>query len=144
MNKIEKQILEEYSINYSIAAMSYEIMGIMIDARYVEERLREFNISSMYIYGGTYMGVQLYKIGKKVSNVCGIVDKYGKIVGNEKISLMMLDELSRVYKGEKIVVTSIRFFKEICSELEMFVDRENIIGIGELLLGRTWEKNNLV
>ena len=135
MDKIEKQILQEYSINYSDAALSYEIMGLMLDEEYVEERLRKYDISNMYIYGGTYMGIQLYRIGVKSLNVLGIVDKYGKVLGNEKIQIIMLDELSSVYKGEKVVVTPIRFFEEISKDLEMFVDKKNIIGIGELLLG---------
>ncbi len=135
MDKIEKQILEEYSTNYSVALLSYEIMGLMLDEKYVEERLRKFDISNMYIYGGTYMGIQLYRIGVKSLNVLGIVDKYGKVLGNDNIQIIMLDELSKIYKDEKIVVTPIRFFEEISKELEIFVAKKNIIGIGELLLG---------
>ena len=135
LNKIEKQILEEYSIGYSVEAMSYEIMGKMLDEEFIEERLRKFEITNLYVYGGTYMGIQLYRIGRKYVNVLGIVDKYGKTLGNEKISVMMLDELKEKYKDEKIVVTPIRLFKEIYGELEGFVDKKNIIGIGELVLG---------
>ena len=99
------------------------------------KRLRKFDISNMYIYGGTYMGIQLYRIGVKSLNVLGIVDKYGKVLGNDNIQIIMLDELSKIYKDEKIVVTPIRFFEEISKELEIFVAKKNIIGIGELLLG---------
>lgn len=135
MDKIEKRILEEYSKSYSVATLSYEIMGLMLDENYVNERLRKFDISNMYIYGGTYMGIQLYRIGMKSLSVLGIIDKYGKVLGNDNIQIIMLDELNNVYKGEKIVVTPIRFFEEISKELEMFVDKKNIIGIGDLLLG---------
>lgn len=135
MDRLEKQILEEYSMAYSVEALSYEIMGKMLDDEYVEERLRKFDITNMYIYGGTYMGIQLYRIGKRYANVLGIVDKYGKILGKDKIPVIMLDEFREVYQGEKIVVTPIRFFEEIFGELEMFVDKKNIIGMGELLLG---------
>ena len=31
MNEIEKQILEDYARKYSIARMSYKIMGMMLD-----------------------------------------------------------------------------------------------------------------
>lgn len=135
LNKIEKQILEEYSIGYSVEAMSYEIMGKMLDEEFIEERLRKFEITNLYVYGGTYMGIQLYRIGIKYLNVLGIVDKYGKTLGNDKTAVMMLKELKEKYKDEKIVVTPIRFFREICGELEVFVDKKNIIGIGELVLG---------
>lgn len=135
MNKLEEKILEEYSIGYSAEVISYEVMGRMLDNRYTKERLQLFDIRSMYIYGGTYMAVQLYRIGKQYVDVRGIVDKYGKIIGNHRIPVMMLDELKEKYAGEKIVVTPIRFFQEIKSEIEQFVNKEDIIGIGELFLG---------
>lgn len=135
MKKIEKEILEAYSRDYKIEAISYEIMGRMLDTNYVGKRLKLFNISSMYIYGGTYMGIQLYRIGKEYVSIKGIVDKYGKIIDNSNISLFNLNEFKKRYKGEKVIITPIRFYDEIRTEIELCVKEENIISIGDLLLG---------
>ena len=88
MNDTEKQIIEEYSREYNIAAISYQILGKMLNEKYVEQRLNMFKISNMYIYGGTYLAVQLYRVGKKFTAVQGIVDKYNKPVIKEPVSVL--------------------------------------------------------
>ena len=142
MNKIEKDILECYERDYKVEALSYQIMGMMLNEKYVEKRLGLFNINDMYIYGGTYMAIQLYQTGKKYADIKGIVDKSGRVVLNENVPVMLLDELRNKYKGEKIVVTPLRYFQEIEEELKQFVDVANIIDIGELLLGLAYDRAN--
>ena len=135
MNEIEKQILEDYTRKYSVASVSYKMMGIMLDERYVQERLKLFGIEQMYIYGGTYMAVQLYRVGRNIVDIRGIVDKARRIATNDNVSVITLNEFKEVYNNEKVVVTSIRFFQEIKKDIGMFVNAEDIISIGELLLG---------
>ena len=135
MNEIEKQILEDYARKYSIASMSYKIMGMMLDEKYVKERLRAFNINHMYIYGGTYMAVQLYRSGRKFTDIKGIVDKSCRIAINDDVSVIALDAFKEIYNNEKVVVASLRFFQEIKKDIESFVNADNIMNIGELLMG---------
>lgn len=135
MKKVEEQILEEYAREYNIASTSYEIMGLMLNSQYVEERLKLFNLENIYLYGGTYMAVQLYRIGKAYVDIKGIVDKSRRIVLNEKVSVLTLSELKEKYNNEKIIITPMRFFNEIKEELQLFVNIENILGIGELMMG---------
>lgn len=132
---IERQIVEAYVKEYSIAAASYEMMGLMLNNMYVEERIKLFNIENLYIYGGTYMAIQLYKAGRNYANIKGIVDRSGKAVLNETISVLPLDVFQKQYENEKVIVTSIRFFQEIKQDLQLFVNAENILGIGEFLMG---------
>lgn len=135
MDAMEKEILDDYARDYSIEAISYQILGMMLDEKYVEERLKLFNVNDMYIYGGTYMAVQLYRVGKKYADVKGIVDKSGKIILNDKIPVILLDEFREMYRGEKVIITPLRYFKNIKKDLEGIVDVTNIIDIGELLFG---------
>lgn len=135
MNETEKLILGEYIRDYSVSDISYKVMGKMIDEDYVDKRLKMFDINEMYIYGGSYMAVQLYRIGGKFTVVRDIVDKSGQIVLNNLVPVITLDEFRKKYNGEKVIIASIRFFQEIREELELFVNSNNIIGIGELLLG---------
>lgn len=135
MNRIEKQILNEYARDCSVEATSYEAMGKMLDEKYVMERLKAFDIEEMYIYGGTYMAIQLHRVGKKYTNIKGIVDRSGKLIMNEDVFILTLDEVKRIYDGEKIVVTPLKYFHQIRNDLITFVDEKNIMSIGELLMG---------
>lgn len=135
MNEIEKQIMEEYARNYNIEAMSYELLGKMLDEKYVEQRLGMFGIDNMYIYGGTYLAVQLYRVGKKFATVKGVVDKSGRMAINEQVSVLSLDEFRRAYNGEKVIVTPLRYFQKIRKELEIFVDKKEIVDVGEFMMG---------
>lgn len=132
---IERHIVEAYIRDYSIASASYEMMGLMLNNQYVEERIKLFNIENLYIYGGTYMAVQLYRAGKDYVNIKGIVDKSGGTVVQDLISVLPLDIFQKQYQNEKVIVTSIRFFQEIKQDLQQFIDAENILGIGEFLMG---------
>lgn len=135
MNKIEREIFENYARDYKIESISYQIMGMMLDEKYVVERLKMFGLNNIYIYGGTYMAIQLYRIGKKHIKIKGIVDKSGRMVLNEKVTVMLLDELKKKYENEFIIVTPLRYYSEIKRELEQFVDTAKIMDIGELLFG---------
>lgn len=135
MNKIEQQILEEYVDKYSIAMKSYELMGKMLDEKFVKERLDMFYIRDAYIYGGTYMAAQLYRIAKNYINILGIVDKSGKMLISEDINIITLEDLQKRYNGEQVIVTPIRFYSQIEKDLLEFADSKNIIFIGELFEG---------
>lgn len=81
------------------------------------------------------MAIQLYRIGKKHIKIKGIVDKSGRMVLNEKVTVMLLDELKKKYENEFIIVTPLRYYSEIKRELEQFVDTTKIMDIGELFFG---------
>ena len=132
MNKIEKEILNLYATDCSIGEISYSMMGKMLDERYVKERLQLFDIKEMYLYAGSYLAVQLYRAASKYISIKGIVDKNGKIPVSDNIPVFILDDLKKQYNGEKIVVTSVRYYLK---ELEQFIESRNIIFIGELMFG---------
>lgn len=135
MNEIEKRILEEYADKFNIAEKSYELMGKMLDKEFVKERLDMFHICDAYIYGGTYMASQLYRAAKNYINILGVVDKAGKMLINEDIKILTLEDLRKCYDGEQVIVTPIRFYSQIKNDLIQFVDNKNVIFIGELFEG---------
>lgn len=135
MNTIEKQILEEYVRKYQIANISYKMMGIMLDENYVEARIKLFDIEHMYIYGGTRIAVQLYRVAKNNTDIKGIVDRTCRIATNDNVSVISLEDFRVIYSGEKVIVTALRSFQEIKKDIELFVNAKDIIHIGELLMG---------
>ena len=126
---------EDFIYDCSIGEISYSMMGKMLDERYVKERLQLFDIKEMYLYAGSYLAVQLYRAASKYISIKGIVDKNGKIPVSDNIPVFILDDLKKQYNGEKIVVTSVRYYLEIKKELEQFIESRNIIFIGELMFG---------
>lgn len=135
MNEREKQLFAEYTDNYYIEAKSYELLGKMLDEQFVVNRLKVFDIVNAYIYGGTYMAIQLFRASKNYVNIVGIVDKMNRMMINEDVKVLTVEELRNVYNGEKIIITLPRFYSQIKSILIEFVDEVNIIYIGELIEG---------
>jgi len=135
MNKTEEEILNLYATDCSIGEISYSLMGKMLDDRYVEKRLKLFGIKEMYLYAGSYLAIQLYRAANKYISVKGIVDKNGKVPVSDNIPVFLLEDLKKQYNGEKIVVTSAKYYTEIRKELEQFIEKKNIIYIGELIFG---------
>ena len=135
MNAVEKQILSEYEKGYNVEALSYQIMGKLLDEKYVKERFKMFDVERLYIYGGTYMGVQLYRAGKTYADILGIVDRSGKIISNDNIPVITLDEFRKDYTGGKVVITPLYYFQEIKEDLARVIDTKDILDIAELLMG---------
>jgi len=135
VTKIEEQILEEYIADYESEAASYRLLGKMLNEEFVYKRLKMFDIQEMYIYGGTYLAAQLYKIAGKYVHVKGIIDKSRKNIVNDDVPIFDIEELRDRYMGEKIIITLIRYYKEIEESLLEFADIDNLFNIGELMEG---------
>ncbi len=135
MNEVERQILDMYAKDCSVGEISYTLLGKMLDEKFVKERLELFQKEEFYLYAGTYMAVQLYRIGKKYISIKGIVDKKGNIPLKEDAPVLTLDELRKQYNGENLIITSVRYYTEIKEELMEFIDEKKIYYIGELMQG---------
>lgn len=134
MNELENKILDEYVFNYRVAAESYRMMGKMLDEAFICERLRLYNVSDVYIYGGTYMATQLYRVIRSKVNVKGIIDKNKHAINVNEL-IFSLEEARKIYSNEKIIITPLKFYKEIYEDLAEFVQEKNIIFLGDFLEG---------
>ncbi|MCM1231003.1 MAG: hypothetical protein NC489_12800 [Ruminococcus flavefaciens] len=135
MNEIETRILDEYVLNYRVEAESYRMMGKMLDEAFVCKRLELYDIFDVYIYGGTYLAAQLYRVIQSKVNVKGIIDKNYNVAVNIDVPILALGEARKVYLNEKIIITPIKYYKEICADLLQFVQEKNIILLGDFLEG---------
>ena len=61
MRDIKDEIIDAYTWHCRIEAASYKMMGEMLDDEMVRKRLKRWQISDVYIYGGTYLAAQLYR-----------------------------------------------------------------------------------
>ena len=133
--EIEEKILEEYILHYRVEAESYRMMGKMLDEQLVKKRLELYEISDMYIYGGTYLAVQLYRAVGNNANIRGIADKAGKIIVKVNVPVLTLEDLKKESQNEMVIITPPIFYKEIKSELLTFIEEKNILFLGEFLEG---------
>ncbi len=136
MGMIEEQIIDEYTWHCRIEAESYKMMGKMLDEGMVKERLKQFSISDVYIYGGTYLAAQLYRAIKGHAKVKAIVDQAGRSVLKMDVPVINLEEMRKMYeKEEKVIITPPRFYREAKNELIQFIEPYNILYLGEFLEG---------
>lgn len=137
MSKIQDELIERYAEEKQILRFSYEMMKKLMDKKYISGRIKLFNIDELYIYGGGFLGLQLYYYAKDMFNVKAIVDINGKsVVNNEDIkNVITPDRLKEIYKNEKVIITPIQYYKQIFSDLSAFIPKENILNLGEFIEG---------
>ncbi len=134
--------MDEYIHQYRVEAESYKMMGKMLDVSFVQRRLDQYNLSDLYLYGGTYLAAQFCRSSENRVNVKGIVDKNGRSVALVNVPILAMNDLKELYQDEMIIITPPRFYREIKVELLEFVKENNIIFLGEFLEGLN-ETNDL-
>lgn len=136
MNELD-ELLNAYAYELEIFSSSYKMMGQMLDREYVKGRIEMMGLSDMYIYGGGYLGIQLYNAIQQSANVLSIVDRNGKLlVEVPGIPVIALNEFQSAYQGQDVIITPVKYYKSICMELSEFVPSNKIIYLGEFLGGR--------
>lgn len=136
MQNIPDELLDAYAEDLSIAECSYEMMGQLLDQDYLKERLKSLDTNELYIYGGGYLGIQFYRACEKLVKILSIVDKQGGLRLNiADIPVIDLEGLKKSYKGENIIITPIRYYREIQQNLLSFVPKTKILFLGEFLGG---------
>ena len=135
MNKDD--IIDYYAEDYKIESYSYKMMGKLLEKEKVISRLQKFNLQKVYIYGGGYLGVQLYLALKDSDAVQGIVDKSGGVSVDiaEDIPAFTVEQLMERYQNEAIIITPVRYYSQIKNSLSSQIPEDNILFLGEFLEG---------
>lgn len=130
------ELVDVYAYELAVAECSFGIMGRLLDREYLKQRIDDLHLNELYIYGGGYLGIQFYCACNNLIKVPAVVDKRGCLqIDIEDIPVIGFNRLMEVYKGEKIVVASVRYYQEIRRELLSFVPKYNVIFLGEFLGG---------
>lgn len=136
MAEIQEELIDAYAYEMSIAAASFELMGRLLDCDSVKSRIELLGVSEIFVYGGGYLGIQFYQAVSKFVNIPGVIDKKGKLQINiPDIPVIDIPIFKKVYKGQKVIVASIRFYREIRNELIGLVPETQILFLGEFLGG---------
>lgn len=131
------ELLDIYAQELDILSASYEMMGQMLNKEHLKARIEILKLSDVYIYGGGYLGIQLYNAIKPFVNILNIVDKSGKLLADiPDISVISLDRFKDVYRQEQVIITPMKHYKSIYLELAEFVPEDKLLYLGELIGGK--------
>lgn len=132
-----REVLACYANELDIMTANFQMMGALLDRGAVVSRFRKKGVTEFYIYGGAYLGIQLYQAVSEELRVPSIVDKNGGLLVHvpQEIPVIRLDRLPEVYAGEAVVITLPQYYDAIRRDLEAFVPSEKIFYIGEFLGG---------
>ena len=135
MNELD-ELLDACTYELEIFSSGYRMMGQLLDREYVKSKIEMLGLSEIYIYGGGYLGIQLYNAVKRFVNILSVVDKSGKLLLDiSDISVIDLNEFKSVYKQQSVIITPIKHYKPIYTELSEFVPSNKMICLGEFLGG---------
>ena len=127
------ELIGMYMDEADLYERAYEIMGRLLDPNIGQKILNRFKTQNIYIYGGGYIGIQLYKTLKNQLDIT-VVDKSGNLkYPIDGVKIVNVDLMRKDYVNEKVIITPINYLDEIYEELIKFVPLDNIIIIGELI-----------
>ena len=125
-------LIDIYGYQSEIFSKSYYMMGRLLDKNFIKEEVQKRELSDIYIYGGGYLGIQLYKAIIPYVNVLSIVDQKGKLmIDMEDISIIDMCSFQAQYQDEIVIVTPLKYYREIYRDLRMFVAKDKIIFLEE-------------
>lgn len=133
MESLEK-LLDYYTTQMEKEQYLHSMSVKMIDPDYMRQKTEALNGADVYIYGGGYLGVQLFKSVDGLLNVVSIVDKSGKLKWNiPDIPVMDIEAFRSCYEDEYVIITPINFYREIWTELSKFISENRLLPLSELL-----------
>lgn len=136
MDKEEELLLESYMEEADIITQCYNTMGRLLDIEQVKKRVEELGIESVYIYGGGYLGIQLYRAIKKLTKIISIVDKSGALlIDLPNVPIIDIESFKENYDGQIVIITPIKHYMNIYIELCEFVSKEKLMLLGQFLGG---------
>ncbi|MCI9399465.1 MAG: hypothetical protein HFJ07_06565 [Lachnospiraceae bacterium] len=125
-------LIDIYGEQSEIFSKSYFMMGRLLDKNFIKKEIQKRELSDIYIYGGGYLGIQLYRAIIPYVNVLSVVDKKGKLmIEMEDIPIMDMVNFRTYYKDQEVIVTPLKFYREIYYELKTFITEEKIIFLEE-------------
>lgn len=125
-------LIDIYEYQSEIFSKSYYMMGKLLNNNFIKKEVQKRELSDIYIYGGGYLGIQLYKAIVPYVNVLSIIDRKEKsMIEMGDIAIIDMRSFRDQYKDETVIVTPLKYYREIYHELKMFVSEDKIIFLEE-------------
>lgn len=126
------ELIDIYGYSAEIYSKGYSMMGRLLDRDFVRSEVEKRHLSKLYIYGGGYLGIQLYRAIQPFADVVSVIDKRGKLrINIDDIPVMDMNAFCKSYRGEVVIITPIQHYREIHSELKEMVAEHDMIFLEE-------------
>lgn len=126
------KLIDDYGYKAEVFSKCYDMMGRLLDKDFIKKEVVKRQMSNIYIYGGGYLGIQLYRSIMPFVNVISVVDKSGRLrLENEDIPVIDMNIFRDCYIDELVIVTPIQYYREIYHELQGFVSSDKIVFLEE-------------
>lgn len=133
---IPEELIDAYAYDAEIESCKFNMMGKMLDLNYIKDRIALLEDSELYIYGGGYLGIQLYRAASLFVKVPSVVDKRGKLQLNlPEIPVINIPEFKKTYRNQNVIITPFAYYHEIRKDLLFFVPENKLLFLGEFLGG---------
>ncbi len=137
MDEKTEELLSLYADETDVITACYEMMGKLLNRDRVTSRVKELEIRDLYIYGGGYLGIQLYRALERQAKVLSVVDKSGGLIlGIPDIPVINSKQFQAKYRNEWVIITPIKHYRSIYDELIPFVPADKILFLGEFYGGK--------
>lgn len=129
----EDELIDIYSYQAEIFGKSYYMMGNLLDKAFVKREVDRRQLTEIFIYGGGYLGIQLYRAISPFVSVLSVVDKKGKLLIDtiDDVPVMDMEAFVQQYGNQPVIVTPIKFYRDIFRELIKVVPEDKIIFLQE-------------
>ena len=127
------ELIDIYGYQLEISSKSYYMMGRLLDSSFIKNEIKRRRWFDVYIYGGGYLGIQLYKAASPYVNVLSVVDKKGKLLIDsiDDIPVIDFNTFRNQYRNQPIIITPLKFYREVYHELKAFVEDDKIVFLEE-------------
>lgn len=129
----EDELIDIYSYQAEIFGKSYYMMGNLLDKAFVKREVDRRQLTEIFIYGGGYLGIQLYRAISPFVSVLSVVDKKGKLLIDtiDDVPVMDMEAFVQQYGNQPVIVTPLKFYHEIYRDLKELVPEDKIIFLQE-------------
>lgn len=126
-------LIDCYGYQLELFTKRYEMMGHLLDNNFVIKELDKRKLTEMFIYGGGYLGIQLYRAVSPFAHVLSVVDKKGKLLIDtiDDIPVIDMETFQCQYQNQPVIVTPLEFYREIYRDLKKIVPENKIIFLQE-------------
>lgn len=133
---IPEDLIDAYAYDAEIASCKFNMMGKMLDLNYIKDRIALLGSQELYIYGGGYLGIQLYYAVINFVQNLAVIDKSGRLqLDLPDIPVLNISDFKKKYKNQNVIITPFAYYHEIRKDLLSFVPESKLLFLGEFLGG---------
>ena len=145
MTDKRNELIDVYAGDFARRDLSYTLMGMMLDRSLIRSRLKDFDVQSVYIYGGNSLGVQLYRCIKDYCKVKAFIETDGYLYQNRDYGWKLEEPDVSIFPNtsgisfdktkDTVIICELNALEQVKDELKGFIDDSRVVFINEFLFG---------